>query len=119
MSHIVKLQLKIKDRQAFAEAAQKLGLTVHQNQTAEMYNGSLTGDVVHLPGWTYPVVVDAEGAVNYDSYNGRWGDIEQLNRLTQEYVGTVVEKQARLDGQYAYRQEQEDGSLVIRVGGGW
>lgn len=118
MSHVIKLQLEIKDRDLFAQVARDMGLQVTENATVEFYGGfEQSGLAVQLPDWMYQIVVDDAGEVHYDNFNGYWGDIQELNHLSQEYVAAVVEREAVMAGQYAIREEQEDGSLVIRVGG--
>lgn len=120
MSHLIKLKLQIKDQDLFAQVARDLGLTVEHQTSVKIYNRRVSGLAVRLPGWTYPVVVDEAGEVYFDNYYGCWGDIAELNRLTQEYVAAVVKQEARQNGQYViYREQQEDGTLVLRVGGGW
>jgi hypothetical protein len=120
MSHLIKLKLQIKDRDLFAQVARDRGLTVEPRTSVKIYNRQVIGLAVQLPGWTYPVVVDLAGEVYFDNFGGCWGDIAELNRLTQEYVAAVVEQEAWQSGQYVtYRERQEDGTLVLRVGGGW
>jgi hypothetical protein len=117
MSHVIKLKLEIRDKDLFARVARDLGLEIKE-APVRFFDGSYrTGLAVKLPGWTYPVLVDSEGQVTYDNYGGHWGNITELNRLTQEYVARLVEREAVLSGQFAVRQTQADGSLVIRVGG--
>lgn len=120
MSHLIKLKLQIKDQDLFAQVARDLGLTVEPRASVQLYNRQMVGLAVQLSGWAFPVVVDLVGEVYFDNFGGRWGDIAELNRLTQEYVARVVEGEARQNGQYVtYREQQEDGTLVLRVGGGW
>ena len=119
MSHIIKLRVQVKQPALLAEVARARGLRVEEDTTVNFYSGTRSGLAVHLPGWKYPVVVDGEGNLFYDNYGGVWGDIAHLNGLVQDYVAAVVEAEARSAGQYAWREERADGTLVIRVGGGW
>lgn len=116
MSHVIELKIKLSDPAALRDAAQVLGLELTESQTVSFYSASVTGTAIRLPEWRYPVIVEADGTVRYDNYDGRWGDIATLNNLVQEYTAQIVESQARAAGQYAWREEREDGTLVLRVG---
>lgn len=120
MSHVIKANLEIKDQDLFTQVAHDLGFQVGLITSVQMYNRQVTGMPVHLPGWTYPVIVTQEGHLLYDNYGGQWGDQIHLQELIQAYAQAQVEQEARQVGQYILSQEQEaDGTLVLRVGGGW
>ena len=87
MSHIVSVQTRVHDPVALAAACTRLKLDAPVQGTAELFSGEATGLIVKLPGWTYPVVVDAlTGTVRYDNYEGRWGEQQELDRLLQMYA---------------------------------
>ena len=74
MSHIVTVRTRVKDAAALAAACRRLGLGEPRQGTAELFAGTAAGLVVHLSGWTYPVVFDpAAGEARYDNYEGAWG----------------------------------------------
>ena len=55
--------------------------------TAQLFSGEVSGLIVRLPDWTYPVVIDTTtGQVHYDNYDGAWGDQAQLDRFLQIYA---------------------------------
>ena len=50
-------------------ACQRLGLAEPVQGSARLYGGEVTGLVVRLPGWQYPVVADlTSGHVRYDNF---------------------------------------------------
>jgi hypothetical protein len=86
-----------------------------------LFSGDVTGLVVQLPDWLYPVVIDTTTAeVRFDNYNGAWGDQKQLDRLLQAYAIERTRIEARKRGHTVVEQALPDGSvkLTIQVGGG-
>jgi hypothetical protein len=90
--------------------------------TAQLFgSAAASGQVVNLPGWTYPVVIDtASGEVFYDNFNGAWGEPRQLDRLLQAYAVEKAKAEARRAGHTVTEQPLADGSikLTVHVGGG-
>lgn len=124
MSKVVKLNLNITKLDLLLKAAAEQQLTVEQNVTVHLFSATVHGLAIHLPGWRYPVVVDANGQLHYDNYNGHWGDAAKLTELVQAYSREVVLDTMRQQGfEYPlYTEEEEaDGTLVltVTVGGGW
>ena len=115
MSHVVELEVKVKNPALFADIARGKGFPVRERETVQFYSGSRTGMSVRLPGWRYPVVVDEEGAVHYDNYNGSWGDIRELHRLMQDYAVEAVKQQALAEGAQVWESVEKDGTVVLRV----
>ena len=121
MSHIVTIRTRIRDPAALAAACRRLGLAEPVEGEAELFSGRASGWVVRLPGWTYPVVVDAgAGTLAYDNYNQAWGGQDQLDRLLQAYACEKAKLEARRAGHAITEQPLPDGSirLTIAVGGG-
>lgn len=94
MSHIVTLNVSIKDKAVLKEVAVRdFGLTVKDRETVTFFDYSAhSGMTIRLPGWEYPVLVTDEGELIYDNYEGQWGDQAQLNQLIQNYVVACVYK---------------------------
>jgi hypothetical protein len=94
LSHIVEVKTQVRDHAAVAAACRRLALPEPVRGTAELYSGEVSGLIVHLPDWTYPVVIDTEtGTICYDNYNGARGDEAHLRRSVQAYV-TQLEREA-------------------------
>lgn len=121
MSHIVSIKTKVTDPAALSAACRRLGLEEAVQGTATLFTASATGLIVNLPGWTYPVVVDAaSGEVKFDTYNGAWGEQKQLDKLLQAYAVEKARIEARRVGHSVTEQTLSDGSvkLTIQVAGG-
>src|SRR5688500_8286815 len=121
MSHIVSIRTQIRDSGALSAACTRLGLSQPTQGTAELYDGKATGDIVTLPGWSYPVVIDTtSGGIQYDNYNGAWGRQEELDKLLQAYAVEKAKLEARRAGHSVTEQALADGSvkLTVSVGGG-
>jgi hypothetical protein len=84
--------------------------------TVEFYSGTVAGLLVQLPGWQYPVVIDpASGVVQFDTYEGRWGEDSHLHRLLHTYA---IEK-CRLEAQakrHTFREQPlQDGFVLLQI----
>ena len=87
MSHIVTIQTRVHDPAAVQAACRRLNLPEAVEGTARLYGGEAAGLIVQLPGWQYPVVIDAlTGTLRYDNFGGRWGEQAQLDRFLQMYA---------------------------------
>ena len=120
MSHIVTIQTKVRDAVALAAACRRLGLAEPVHGTARLFASEATGQIVQLPGWNYPVVIDtATGEIRYDTFNGTWGDEKELHKLLQRYAAEKASLEARRQGHSVVEQQLPDGSikLTIQVGG--
>jgi len=96
MSHIVSIKTQIKDTTALAAACRRLGLAQPVAGTAKLYSGEAAGQIVQLPGWTYPAVIDVTaGQIHYDVFNGAWGDQKELDKLVQAYAVEKAKLEAR------------------------
>ena len=120
MSHIVVIKVDVRDPVALAAACARLGLKAPVQGTARLYASQATGQIVELPGWTYPVVIDTEQRqISLDNYGGAWGDQKELDKLLQSYAVEKAKLEARKQGHSVTEQTLTDGSikLTIQVGG--
>ena len=120
MSHIVSIKTEIRDIAALRTACSRLNLDAPAHQTVKLFSGEVTGHAVRLPGWRYPVVCDlASGQVEFDNYQGRWGEQRHLDSLRQAYAIEKSKLEARRKGHLATEQRLADGSVkvTIQVGG--
>jgi hypothetical protein len=121
LSHIVTVKTEIRDPAALAAACTRLGLKPPVHGTAQLYSSQATGQIVALPGWMYPVVIDTEKRqISMDTYNGAWGDQNELDKLLQAYAVEKAKLEARKQGHIVTEQALTDGSikLTIAVAGG-
>jgi hypothetical protein len=120
MSHVVTVRTQVRDAVALAAACRRLGLSQPVQGTATLFSSQATGQIVQLPGWTYPVVFDAaSGEAHYDTFNGTWGDHKELGKLLQRYAAEKTCQEARRAGHQVFEQSLPDGSirLTIQTGG--
>ena len=121
ISHIVQIKTQIRDAEAARAACRRLGISEPVQKTVKMFDGSVTGLAVDLPGWRYPVVCDtASGQIQFDNYNGRWGEQRELDRFLQAYAVEKAKIEARRKGYGVVEQPLSDGSIkvTIQVNGG-
>ena len=120
MSHIVSIQTEVRDANAVRAACQRLGLPQPVQGKHRLYGGQVTGLAVQLPEWMYPVVCQLEtGDLQFDNFNGRWGDQKHLDAFRQVYAVEKAKIEARRKGHSVTEQSLADGSikLTIQVGG--
>ena len=121
MSHIVTIKTELRDHVAISAACRRLELPPPLVGSAQLFGGEVSGLIVRLPDWTYPLVIDtASGQVHFDNYGGAWGDQAQLDRFFQMYAVEKARLEARKRGHHVTEQALPDGciKLSIRVGGG-
>jgi len=120
MSHIVTIQTEIRDLMALRSACDRMDLAPPMHETVALFGGEVTGYTVRLPDWRYPVVCDlANGNVEYDNYEGEWGERRHLDALLQSYAVEKTKIESRRKGHTCIEQQLADGSikLTVNVGG--
>ena len=116
MSHVATITLEFRDPAALADAAAACGLALAED-TVTFFDGTrVTGTALRLPGWQYPVVVDAQGRLFYDHYEGRWGDLAHLHRFQQAYGEAATRRFAHAQGFRVTRTVQADGTVRLALG---
>ena len=121
MSHIVTIKTEVRDAAAVQAACRRLGLSKPVQGKARLFSGEVSGLLVNLPDWQYPVVCDLDsGQVRFDNFNGHWGDQKELDRFLQAYAVEKAKIEARKKGHAVTEQPLADGSikLTIQVSGG-
>ncbi len=120
MSHIVEIKTEIRDEQAVRAACTRLQLSTPEHKTVRLFSATATGLCIQLPGWSYPVVANLQtGQVQYDNYNGHWGEQKHLNAFLQAYAVEKAKVEARKKGHSVSETRLDDGSIrvTVRVGG--
>jgi ATP:corrinoid adenosyltransferase len=121
ISHIVQIQTQVRDAAAIAAACKRLGLAPPVNGQHKLFTSTATGLAVRLSGWSYPVVCElSTGQLQYDNYNGRWGNQEKLAAFLQSYAVEKAKIEARKQGHTVTEQSLASGEikLTIHVSGG-
>jgi hypothetical protein len=116
MSHIVSIQTEIRDPVALAAACERLRLPAPVQGTAKLFTTTAAGHCVQLPDWQYPIVCDTQsGQLQYDNFEGRWGDPKGLGLLLQAYAVEKARIEARRLGHTAIEQVLADGSIKLTI----
>lgn len=122
MSHKATLDVEFKDVEVLDKVLSDLGIEhkiAESGKTiqADLYQGAETGVAVFkMPGWQYPVVVKADGTAVFDNFNGKWGNLEDLNKVRQDYASGVTVKKAQSGGLRVKAQTTlADGSIQLRL----
>ena len=121
MSHIVSISAKIRDPAAVRAACRRLNLPEPTSGKTKLFSDEVEGLAVQLPDWTYPVVCNlSSGQLQYDNFNGHWGEQKELDRLLQAYAVEKARIEARKKGHTCTENLLADGSikLTIAVAGG-
>ena len=116
MSHVVEIKTEVRDEQAVRAAGVRLQLTPPEQKTVTLFSATAAGLCLQLPGWQYPVVCNLQsGSVQYDNYNGAWGEQAELNRFLQGYAVEKAKIEARKKGHSCSESHLDDGSIRITV----
>ena len=116
MSHIVKIETKIRDVHAIRKACSHLDLPTPIHDSHQLYNTTVTGWGVRLRDWHYPVVcMTNSGEVAYDNFGGRWGDAGRLDEFLQRYAVEKTKIEARRQGYSSTEQQLENGSIKVTI----
>jgi hypothetical protein len=120
LSHIVEIKTEIRDEAAVKAACVRLQVPTPESKTVRLFNATATGLCVQLSGWSYPVVCNLQtGQVQYDNYNGHWGEQKHLNSFLQGYAVEKAKIEARKKGHGVSETRLQDGSIrvTVKVGG--
>jgi hypothetical protein len=115
MSHTVTIETRFVDAAALAKACQEIGVEAPVEGEARFFDGKRAqGKLVKLPGWKYPLVVDAQGVAHFDHFGGHWGNPEHLTALRQEYAVAAITKTMSRQWRIT-RNRQADGTLRVSL----
>lgn len=116
MSHLVSIKTKIQDVSAVAAACRRLGLAEPTHGTAKLYSGEVTGLLVQLPQWEFPIAINTStGAIEFDNFNGAWGEQRELDKFLQMYAVEKTRIEARKKGYAISETQQQDGSVRLQI----
>jgi hypothetical protein len=116
VSHIATISTEIKDEEAIVAACIRLNLPSPKVGSVKLYSELVTGTIVKLPGWLYPIVIDpSTGGIKYDNYGGAWGNEDKLNAFKQAYAIEKAKLEARKNGYRTTEAVQSDGSVKLTL----
>lgn len=119
MSQVVNSRVRMTDRPAIQRAVARMyaedqttEIVSGGEQSHQLYSRKVAGLGVRLRGWRYPAVVKADGEVAYDNFEGRWGNVGELDRLSQCYTLAAAEAYAADNG-YEYHETEIAGGTIV------
>jgi len=116
VSHIVEIHTEVRDAAAVRAACQRLRLSPPVQGTHTLFTSEATGLAVYLPDWKYPAVCQLDtGQIQYDNYQGRWGDQQHLDRFLQGYAVEKAKIESRRAGHTCTERELSDGSIRVTI----
>ena len=121
MSHIVTIQVEIRDLDAIKSACRRLNLKEPVHGKTTLFETEVEGVLVELQDWIFPICcVLKTGELKYDNFSGAWGEQKYLDRFVQTYCIEKATLEARRKGYGVVEQQLSDGSvkLTVNIGGG-
>ena len=119
MSHIVTVQVEVRDLDAIKSACRRLNLKEPAHGRATLFETEVEGFLIELEDWLYPVVCIVDtGELKYDNFGGQWGDEKHLHRFTQMYTVEKSTLEARRKGYSVVEQTLRDGSVKLTLNAG-
>ena len=117
MSHTSTIKTEYTDADVLQESCKQLGWTWLGRAKHELYSSSDIGLGIQIPGWSYPVIVTDAGQLRYDDYNGRWGDVKQLDELKQRYAVEKTRAACLAKGHKVFEKKLDNGHIQLQIHG--
>jgi hypothetical protein len=116
MSHIVTIRTEVRDVAGIQAACTRLQLPQPILGDHKLYSSTVSGWGVQLLDWRYPIVCQTDtGRIEYDHFEGRWGDPKRLDAFLQAYAVEKAKLEARKRGHTAIEQPLADGSIQLTI----
>lgn len=115
-SHTTTVKVKLRPGSALEAAIRALGGTVLGVGQHKLFQGMCYGLGFNLPGWRYPLVLQEDGTLQYDDYNGNWGNVQDIAKLEGVFAVEAAVEQAQQLGWMVERNGQE--AILYHPSGG-
>jgi len=115
VSHTAQIAADYSHPDALAAAVSKLGGKIIGQGRHKLFSSEHDGIGIQLNNWAFPVVVQTDGTLAYDDYQGRWGKTSDLDKLHEEYSWALTEIAAQRLGWQTERTA--DGVRVYHPSG--
>jgi hypothetical protein len=107
----------VRDREAVTRTCRRLELAEPVEGEAKVFATMKRGLLVRLKDWEFPIVCDLpSGQVEYDNFEGNWGDRKRLDEFLQAYAVEKATLEARKRGHSVVEQSLADGSIKLLIG---
>jgi len=93
-SHTVKVKVEYRDPRTLERACKTLGWKWLGYGKHTLSENSVTGHGFMPETFLLPAVLDSEGELHFDTYEGSWGDQTKLELLKSEYALATAEQAA-------------------------
>ena len=115
MSHTASVQVHFRDREALADACRELGFPLEHGSVTFFDTQTYSGDLIQLPGWQYPIVVETPETLRMDHFEGRWGDIAHFHRLKRTYAVHASIRAVERTGRRVLHRLEQNGHVQLVV----
>ena len=115
MSHTASVQVHFRDREALADACRELRFPLEHGSVTFYDQQTYSGDLVRLPDWRYPIVVETPETVRMDNFEGRWGDIAHFHRLKHTYAVHASIRTVERTGRRVVQRIEQNGHVQLVV----
>ena len=115
MSHTVTIKTTITDIQAIQAACHRLKLAQLTQGEVRLFDRVAQGIGVQLDGWRFPVCIESDGNLLFDTFGGFWGIPEKLDQFQQMYAVEKAKLEARKQGYTCQESVLVDGSIRLNV----
>jgi hypothetical protein len=119
MSHSQTVKVTVSNTAALASTAKEMEAKDYSTEVKDvkLYDGTYKGMFVHFKDWRYPVVI-SDGNLVYDSYNGLWGNEQDIGRFRQGYAANVVRIAGINDGKSLISDTMEGNNRIVMLDNG-
>lgn len=116
MSHTVDMSIDLRDVSALEKACKRLSIKFDKEEkNVKLYSSTEKGMAVHLKDWSYPVVVQKDGKIKMDNYNGHWGKQERLTELQAFYGVEKAKIEAARKGYQTTESVDKHGNPKLTI----
>jgi len=101
MSHIVSIQTKVHDSATVESACQRFGLSAPHVGAARLFSGPVTGLIVQLPEWRFPLAIDTLSGMKLTdqlteyvnaAFSGLWVQTHETDEAEREITQLAREE---------------------------
>jgi len=113
MSHTVTMKVELQNRDLLKQACAEMNIKFREGaHQVTLYQGKVSCDFsFQLPNWNYPIALQGD-QVKYDNYEGKWGRMEEFEKLQNKYCELVVRDQ--MDGtSFSLSDYEDEGDEIV------
>jgi hypothetical protein len=113
----VTIRTEVRSLEAVRGACARLKLAEPVEGEAQIFSACRKGILVRFKDWQFPIVCDlSNGQVEFDNFEGQWGDPNHFDEFLQLYAVEAATLEARKRGYSVVEQNLDDGSIKLTIG---